>query len=843
MKTIFRNIFLVVTIISSLLLTACGGGGGGGGNPAAPTQTGTLQGTVTLPEASVRHNINENTDLDNLRASQNYKGTKVWLESNPDITALTDSNGKYTITGVPFGKNRVVANLKVGETEYKWRSDIQEVANTKIVVVPQIVMQKSNTSITGCVVDAMTGNPIQGVIVEVWGQRSTSGSDGVYTVYNMPAGSWDVTYSAKGYESITTPISFAEGVESKGNFYMYPEGSKPGEVDPLQNAWIEPYLNAENIMLNSTIKINLSGADIDFSKAKISFTSGNPDKIGGKFAKSDDCIIYTHNKNWPKNTVITGTIDGLINNFNKSPASFSFSFKTRRFEGSGTENDPYLVYTDEDLNNVRYENWAFFKQMKDIDLSNYGTSYDNGKGWLPINNLNNQLSGWHGTYDGNNHKITNLYINRPNEPIGLFGLLYGDIKNLGISISENGIKGGWGGAMAAYLHDKSEYNNEPFEITGCYVDGSGKAIFTGDSNIDFDQTTACGSLFGHASRNYGTISNCYATIPVEGKDHVGGLIGYTSGWLRLNNCYSKGNIKGNYYVGGLVGRSYGQINNSYSEGNVDGYDFVGGLVGGSILFRKKDKFDYDTSFSFSIGDVSGHDFVGGFSGSFGSECKKDLPAKVNCCFAVGKVTGNNNVGGFAGGPFEGEGSLFFCNSYCNVDIIGNEYVGGFISIPFSDSNYINSYCNGNISGKSYVGGFIGDIGGNVGQPTFPSPLKNCVAYIIKISTDTNASRLVYNYSYSEGDYNKIFIDVTNCYAKKDMTLVKKGASSQPGLANPLLETFASDNYDGANLLDNPDWKNEIFKDGYENGESFDSVWEIGTSGLPILKNMPGNPAQ
>ena len=31
--------------------------------------------------------------------------------------------------------------------------------------------------------------------------------------------------------------------------------------------------------------------------------------------------------------------------------------------------------------------------------------------------------------------------------------------------------------------------------------------------------------------------------------------------------------------------------------------------------------------------------------------------------------------------------------------------------------------------------------------------------------------------------------------------------------------------------------------GYENGESFDSVWEIGTSGLPILKNMPGNPAQ
>ncbi len=76
-----------------------------------------------------------------------------------------------------------------------------------------------------------------------------------------------------------------------------------------------------------------------------------------------------------------------------------------------------------------------------------------------------------------------------------------------------------------------------------------------------------------------------------------------------------------------------------------------------------------------------------------------------------------------------------------------------------------------------------------------------------------------------------------------MTIVKQGVSSQPGLQEPLPDTVALDGVDGANLPDNPDWKNEIFKDGYEEGTSFDDIWEIGTSGLPILKNMPGNPAQ
>ena len=76
-----------------------------------------------------------------------------------------------------------------------------------------------------------------------------------------------------------------------------------------------------------------------------------------------------------------------------------------------------------------------------------------------------------------------------------------------------------------------------------------------------------------------------------------------------------------------------------------------------------------------------------------------------------------------------------------------------------------------------------------------------------------------------------------------MSITVDGETTKPGLLEPLPATVALKGKDGANLPDEPDWKNEIFKDSYEAGTSFDTVWEIGNSGLPILKNMPGNPVQ
>ena len=96
-------------------------------------------------------------------------------------------------------------------------------------------------------------------------------------------------------------------------------------------------------------------------------------------------------------------------------------------KGTGTETDPYLIYTLKDLEDFRdsvnagntYEG-KYVKLMDDITMNNpdmfardeYGniTGAANGKTpyeWIPIGNENNHFCG---SFDGNGHKIIGIYI-------------------------------------------------------------------------------------------------------------------------------------------------------------------------------------------------------------------------------------------------------------------------------------------------------------------------------------------------------------------------------------------------------------------------------------------------
>jgi len=45
---------------------------------------------------------------------------------------------------------------------------------------------------------------------------------------------------------------------------------------------------------------------------------------------------------------------------------------------------------------------SYFKLTADIDLSAYGTRFNNGKGWIPIGTATNAFSGH---FNGNNHTV------------------------------------------------------------------------------------------------------------------------------------------------------------------------------------------------------------------------------------------------------------------------------------------------------------------------------------------------------------------------------------------------------------------------------------------------------
>ncbi len=215
--------------------------------------------------------------------------------------------------------------------------------------------------------------------------------------------------------------------------------------------------------------------------------------------------------------------------------------------GAGTQDEPYLIYTAEELNVIGVfpcELDKHFKLMSNIDLSHMGTEF----------NIIGITSPFTGVFDGNGKKITNL-----NHARGLFVSVRGEIKDLGLI--DSNIDAGTGNSVGSLVG-----NLQGGTISNCYAEG-GSVL--GGSNA--------GGLVGALNR--GTITNCYTTGSVTGTGwRVGGLVGENS-YGTITNCYSTGSDSGDDNVGGLVGHNYGTIDNCYSSGDVSGDDNVGGLVG------------------------------------------------------------------------------------------------------------------------------------------------------------------------------------------------------------------------------------------------------------------------
>ncbi len=259
------------------------------------------------------------------------------------------------------------------------------------------------------------------------------------------------------------------------------------------------------------------------------------------------------------------------------------------WKGNGTGTSPFLIYTAEQLNTIGSVvcEWdKHFLLCADLDLSDFtGTSFN------IIGNMSNPFTG---IFDGSGHTISNLrYISASKQPIGLFGYVTGQIKNLGlIDPNVNAETGSDVGLLVGNLGEGI--------ITNCYAEGGKVSGFSDVGGlVGFNRGTisncystagvsrsglffgGVGGLVGY--NYYGKISECYSTGSVEGDDRVGGLVGYNSHGT-ITNCYSTGCVGGVKYVGGLVGESYhGTITNCYSTGTVTGTSNLGGLMGSNMV--------------------------------------------------------------------------------------------------------------------------------------------------------------------------------------------------------------------------------------------------------------------
>ncbi|MBB6734845.1 S-layer homology domain-containing protein [Cohnella zeiphila] len=288
--------------------------------------------------------------------------------------------------------------------------------------------------------------------------------------------------------------------------------------------------------------------------------------------------------------------------------------------GSGTESDPYIVMTPDDLSAIRDNLSAYYRLGADIELKDYDTGDDGG--WLPIGPNTPNFTG---TLDGDGHAIRNLRINRPGElKQGLFGILFGTVKNLrmiGANVTGFQYVGILAGSIAGNVQDVYVAGN----VNGhTYVGGLAgfntgtiQGAFANVKAVGDVNSAAIGGLVGELST--GTIRNSAASGSATGQKRIGGLVGEQYGTIQ--NSYADVSVKGDQDVGGLVGQVIGsaaQIDSSYSAGTVTGTTSdYGGLVGGIGSFSPT------VTNSFWDMDASGQPASAAGSGRTNAEMKSE----------------------------------------------------------------------------------------------------------------------------------------------------------------------------------------------------------------------------
>lgn len=198
---------------------------------------------------------------------------------------------------------------------------------------------------------------------------------------------------------------------------------------------------------------------------------------------------------------------------------------------------------------------ASYRLTCDIDLTAYCTGEG---GWEPIGYRNYNDDGMHdgyfnGSFDGENHVVTGLFIDRPDEQgQGLFG-------------TRVDLRGG--------DRDSGEYKSrETTVIKNLYIED---CDITGASNTG----GIMGGMWNFLQYEGGDlfIENCHVTGKITG--YTAGGVGGIGGWtVCVRNSYVTGSVTGYDSVGGIAGKG-ACLTGCYTIADVAGYSRTGGLVG------------------------------------------------------------------------------------------------------------------------------------------------------------------------------------------------------------------------------------------------------------------------
>lgn len=395
--------------------------------------------------------------------------------------------------------------------------------------------------------------------------------------------------------------------------------------------------------------------------------------------------------------------------------------------GTGTEADPYLISTGEQLaylaqtvnNRISYEG-QYIKLTANIilnDTSNWmlwGTTDETtgaviapANEWTAIGTYTSATfyRAFSGNFSAGGYNVRGIYINKTGTTTtgtdsyqGLFGYCRANsgvsmvISNVGVDFSYiHGYRNVGGLVAYAYAYGgsitfNSCSNYSKISVTDSYCGGivgqnsltSGSTLsMTNCVNYNLVNGMISGASYtgGITGNNLGTLTNCRNYGTVQGTNiNTGGVAGYNSGTI-TGGC-NEGAVSGVNYTGGAAGWNNGTVTGCYNTGAVSGTGFcTGGVVGQNNIGTASVCYNTGTvcSTGFCTGGVAGRNYAA-----------NNIKAVINDCFNTGAVSGVNSTGGVVGESYASASSTSSTNTIANIyccynvgTVIGSaNYTGG-----------------------------------------------------------------------------------------------------------------------------------------------------------------------
>ncbi|MDE6442092.1 MAG: hypothetical protein K2L12_05015 [Clostridia bacterium] len=339
-----------------------------------------------------------------------------------------------------------------------------------------------------------------------------------------------------------------------------------------------------------------------------------------------------------------------------------------RKDGSGTEEDPYILRKPIDLfamavyiENSFYDGYyatLHYKMDADIDLA--------GEKLYIIGDYPDEDSKamFCGTFDGDGHTISNYYIEDyiidqsngqkvPLANIGMFGVCSATIgapvtiKNLNLKDFTIITDGSLHNAGGFYVGGLVGYG-VGVNVVNCSVSGrieaNGNSDYFGNAGgiMGYQQSVYQSDTVKHNS----VVCSCASNVEIESNIGniyaAGGISAIAASAENVSNaciidCYSTGNIIGAIYTGGIVGSlsSYSSVANCYATGEVVAQSRAG-LISGSDM--------YSTAYGGGIVGYASSDSIVSNSAFFGEVVASSTTAGSQ--YAVtGHIIGGKDFGG------------------------------------------------------------------------------------------------------------------------------------------------------------------------------------------------------